>query len=114
MLQTQQDLVLIATKKLINKSVIFFIDAPNTARSGFNSKKKKKLLNKSAIFFFSKIDLIRVWLQVSGYRPEHIGRTAMDIPMNASAAVPPANPSRPSVNSIPFAIETKQNEVNNT
>ncbi|KAJ0957119.1 hypothetical protein HanPSC8_Chr01g0023491 [Helianthus annuus] len=88
------------------------IDAPNTARSGFNSK--KKLLNKSAIFFFSKIDLIRVWLLVSGYRPEHIGRTAMDIPMNASAAVPPANPSRPSVNSIPFAIETKQNEVNNT
>lgn len=36
----------------------------------------------------------------------------MDIAINARAAVPPAKPSRPSVNSIPFAIDTKENDVN--
>lgn len=43
--------------------------------------------------------------------PEHIGRTTIDIPIKANAAVPAANPSSPSVKLTPFAIETKQNEV---
>lgn len=44
--------------------------------------------------------------------PEHIGSTAIDIPIKARAVVPPASPSSPSVKCTPFAIETKQNEVN--
>lgn len=45
------------------------------------------------------------------HSPEHIGSTAIDIPIKANAADPPASPSRPSVKSTPFPIETKQNEA---
>lgn len=45
------------------------------------------------------------------YQPEHIGSTAIDIPMKANAAVPLASPSRPLVISTPCPMETKENEV---
>lgn len=44
-------------------------------------------------------------------RSEQMGRTAIDMPIKANAAVPAANPSRPSVKSIPFAKERKHNDV---
>lgn len=44
-------------------------------------------------------------------RSEQIGRTAIDIPVNANAAIPPASPSRASANLTPCPMETKQNEV---
>ncbi|KAK1303055.1 hypothetical protein QJS10_CPB12g00526 [Acorus calamus] len=42
-------------------------------------------------------------------KPDDIGRTAIDIPIKANAAVPPARPSRPSVKLTPLPIATKQN-----
>lgn len=61
-----------------------------------------------------KINHFRIWLEMFSklYWPGHIGSTAIDIAVKLKAAVPPARPSRPSVEFTPLVRETKPNELN--